>query len=49
VLVLRTASYCTENEWTPLPYVGSKDRIVVSFNAQIRAPQGDQIYRYAGA
>jgi len=27
--------------------VGTKDRIVVSFNAQIRAPQGDQIYRYA--
>lgn len=32
-----------------LPYVGTKDRIVVSFNAQIRAPQGDQIYRYAAA
>jgi len=32
-----------------LPYVGSKDRIIVSFNAQIRAPQGDQIYRYAAA
>lgn len=31
-----------------MPYTGEKDRIIVSFNAQIRAPGGDQIYRYAG-
>jgi uncharacterized protein (TIGR02466 family) len=30
-----------------MPYVGEKDRIVVSFNAQIHAPGGDQLYRYA--
>jgi uncharacterized protein (TIGR02466 family) len=30
-----------------MPYAGEKDRIIVSFNAQIRAPGGDQIYRYA--
>jgi uncharacterized protein (TIGR02466 family) len=32
-----------------MPYVGDKDRIIVSFNAQIRAPGGDQLFRYAGA
>lgn len=32
-----------------MPYVGERDRIIVSFNAQIRAPQGDQLFRYAGA
>lgn len=32
-----------------MPYVGEKDRIIVSFNAQIRAPEGDQLFRYAGA
>ena len=32
-----------------MPYAGEKDRIIVSFNAQISAPGGDQIYRYAGA
>jgi hypothetical protein len=31
-----------------MPYVGERDRIVVSFNAQIHAPGGDQLYRYAG-
>jgi uncharacterized protein (TIGR02466 family) len=30
-----------------MPYVGERDRIVVSFNAQIRAPDGDQLFRYA--
>lgn len=32
-----------------MPYVGQRDRIIVSFNAQIRAPEGDQLFRYAGA
>lgn len=32
-----------------LPYAGELDRIIVSFNAQIRAPGGDQLFRYAGA
>lgn len=32
-----------------MPYVGDRDRIIVSFNAQIRAPGGDQLFRYAGA
>lgn len=32
-----------------MPYMGGKDRIIVSFNAQIRAPEGDQLFRYAGA
>jgi hypothetical protein len=32
-----------------MPYVGERDRIIVSFNAQIRAPGGDQLFRYAGA
>lgn len=32
-----------------MPYAGEKDRIVVSFNAQIRAPGSDQVYRYANA
>ena len=31
-----------------MPYIGERDRIVVSFNAQIHAPGGDQLYRYAG-
>ncbi len=31
-----------------MPYVGERDRIIVSFNAQIRAPGGDQLFRYAG-
>jgi uncharacterized protein (TIGR02466 family) len=30
-----------------MPYAGERDRIIVSFNAQIRAPGGDQIFRYA--
>jgi uncharacterized protein (TIGR02466 family) len=32
-----------------LPYSGEKDRIVVSFNAQLHAPGGDQMYGYAAA
>lgn len=32
-----------------MPYVGERDRIIVSFNAQIRAPGGEQLFRYAGA
>jgi hypothetical protein len=31
-----------------MPYVGERDRIVVSFNAQIHAPSGDQLFRFAG-
>jgi uncharacterized protein (TIGR02466 family) len=31
-----------------MPYVGERDRIIVSFNAQIRAPGGDQLFRYSG-
>lgn len=31
-----------------MPYAGERDRITVSFNAQIRAPGGDQLFRYAG-
>lgn len=31
-----------------MPYAGERDRIVVSFNAQIHAPGGDQLFRYAG-
>jgi uncharacterized protein (TIGR02466 family) len=31
-----------------MPYAGERDRIIVSFNAQIRAPDGDQLFRYAG-
>lgn len=31
-----------------MPYVGERDRIIVSFNAQIRSPGGDQLFRYAG-
>lgn len=30
-----------------MPYAGERDRIIVSFNAQIRAPGGDQLFRYA--
>ena len=29
-----------------MPCAGEKERIVVSFNVQTRAPGGDQIYRY---
>ena len=29
-----------------MPCAGEKERIVVSFNVQTRAPRGDQIYRY---
>jgi uncharacterized RmlC-like cupin family protein len=32
-----------------MPYAGERDRIILSFNAQIHAPQGNQIYRYAGS
>jgi uncharacterized protein (TIGR02466 family) len=32
-----------------MPYAGERDRIILSFNAQIRAPEGDQLFRYAGA
>jgi hypothetical protein len=31
-----------------MPYVGERDRIIVSFNAQIHSPAGDQIFSYAG-
>lgn len=31
-----------------MPYAGERDRIIVSFNAQIRAPGGDQLFEYAG-
>lgn len=31
-----------------MPYAGERDRIIVSFNAQIRAPGGDQLFSYAG-
>jgi uncharacterized protein (TIGR02466 family) len=31
-----------------MPYTGERDRIIVSFNAQIHAPGGDQIFGYAG-
>jgi uncharacterized protein (TIGR02466 family) len=30
-----------------MPYEGAQDRIIVSFNAQIRAPGGNHIYPYA--
>jgi hypothetical protein len=30
-----------------MPYQGAQDRIIVSFNAQIRSPGGNQIYPYA--
>jgi hypothetical protein len=30
-----------------MPYSGTQDRIVVSFNAQIHAPAGDQVFVYA--
>jgi uncharacterized protein (TIGR02466 family) len=32
-----------------MPYEGERERIILSFNAQIHAPQGNQIYRYAGS
>jgi uncharacterized protein (TIGR02466 family) len=32
-----------------LPYSGEKDRIVVSFNAQLHAPGGDKVFGYAAA
>jgi len=32
-----------------MPYSGDRDRIIVSFNAQIRAPGGDdRLLNYAG-
>lgn len=31
-----------------MPYLGERERIIVSFNAQIRAPSGDQLFKYAG-
>lgn len=31
-----------------LPYAGERDRIIVSFNAQIRAPGGDRLFGFAG-
>ncbi len=31
-----------------MPYQGERERIILSFNAQIHAPQGNQIYRYTG-
>ena len=30
-----------------LPYTGERDRIIVSFNAQIHAPEGDRLQAYA--
>jgi uncharacterized protein (TIGR02466 family) len=30
-----------------LPYVGERDRVIVSFNAQIRAPGREQLFHYA--
>jgi uncharacterized protein (TIGR02466 family) len=30
-----------------MPYIGEKDRIVVSFNAQVRQAGGDKIYNYS--
>lgn len=32
-----------------MPYVGGKDRIIISFNAQIHAPGGDRLHAYAAA
>jgi hypothetical protein len=32
-----------------MPNAGERDRTIVSFNAQIRAPGGDQLFTYAGA
>lgn len=32
-----------------MPYTGDRDRIIVSFNAQIRAPGGDRVFRYAAS
>jgi hypothetical protein len=29
-----------------MPYEGQEDRIIVSFNAQVHAPEGDQMFRY---
>ncbi len=31
-----------------LPYAGDRDRIIVSFNAQIRAPGGDRLFQFTG-
>ena len=31
-----------------MPYAGARDRIIVSSNAQIRAPGGDRLFRYTG-
>ncbi len=30
-----------------LPYAGERDRIIVSFNARIRAPGGDQLFHFS--
>ncbi|MEB8432642.1 putative 2OG-Fe(II) oxygenase [Cocleimonas sp. KMM 6892] len=32
---------------TALPYIGEKDRIIISFNAQIHGEQGDELYDYS--
>ena len=32
-----------------MPYAGLRDRIIVSFNAQIRSPSGDALFAYAGS
>lgn len=32
---------------TALPYEGEKDRIIVSFNAQVHGDQGDEVYDYS--
>ena len=31
-----------------LPYAGDRDRIIVSFNAQISAPGGDRLFQFTG-
>ena len=30
-----------------MPYVGDKDRIIVSFNAQVHGDQGNQVFNYS--
>ena len=32
-----------------LPYIGEKDRIIVSFNAQVHGNKGDALFDYAFA
>lgn len=32
-----------------MPYIGTKDRIIVSFNLQIHSRSGNQLFSYAGA